>query len=204
MVKVADLGRALNIASLYEWRNGKQIFDTSTAHIRKLQSTIILEHIDLYSAGGATTGGNRIGESSGRIAGCLIEQPRKIVFFGKFLYRTPATQQWRFPKLSRQDRATHCTHCNKGVQEDIFHCIWNCPQSLVVWDWVRTMLQLVSRSRQANLELSFQHVLLAEDLPQTFLFQRNSGPFSVLSHVRKFGNLDVATSWRIYVPLLLV
>jgi hypothetical protein len=72
------------------------------------------------------------------------------------------------PKLIRLDRATHCTRCSKGVQEDIMHCIWNCPHSLVVWDWVRRVLQLAAVYIGTNLELKLEHVLLAEDLPAHF------------------------------------
>jgi hypothetical protein len=79
-----------------------------------------------------------------------------------------ATQKWRHPQLSQLDRATHCTRCDRGLQEDIIHCIWNCPQSLVVWDWVRIVLQLAAPTSSVNLELTFQHVLLAEDLPADY------------------------------------
>jgi hypothetical protein len=86
-------------------------------------------------------------------------------FLWQILYRVPATQKWRFLELSRIDRATHCTRCNRGHQEDIIHCIWNCSQSLIVWDWIRRILEIASPVSGANLELTALHVLTAEDLP---------------------------------------
>jgi hypothetical protein len=35
----------------------------------------------------------------------------------------------------------------------------------VVWDWVRRILQMSAAQAQENLELNFEHVLLAEELP---------------------------------------
>jgi hypothetical protein len=169
---VVDLHGSLHISSLYEWSDGKQVVDTSTAYIRKLQSSI-------------TPGAHRSLQrwrrhyrwepdwrKVWRNTWLPYRAAKENCFLWQILYRSPATQQWRLPKLSRRDRATHCTRCNKGTQEDILHCIWNCPQSLVVWDWVCTMLQLVSRNRQVSLELKFQHVLLAEDLPPDFLIPK--------------------------------
>ena len=56
----------------------------------------------------------------------------------------------------------------QGSSRRYYALHWNCPHSLVVWDWVRKIIQLVAVHTGTNLELTFQHVLLAEDLPAHF------------------------------------
>lgn len=48
----------------------------------------------------------------------------------------PATQHWRFPELPSTDQRTWCTRCDLQQNEDIIHCIWGCPISREVWNWV--------------------------------------------------------------------
>lgn len=88
-------------------------------------------------------------------------------FMWQIIYRTPATQHWRFRELHPSDPATWCTRFNLSLQEDILHCIWFCPLSRQVWLWAQGVLQL-SSPEAAPFTLLPEHVFVAHKLPQHF------------------------------------
>jgi hypothetical protein len=71
-----------------------------------------------------------------------------------------ATNRWRFLSASKIDSDTHCTCCYQV--EDILHCIWSCPKSRKVWNWVANPSK--KQGKYNILVLGFHHFFLAEKL----------------------------------------
>lgn len=81
------------------------------------------------------------------------------------LYRSIATQSWRFPTRSSLDASTWCTRCSLEVKENIIHCLWACPISLPCWRWGEELLRTASASHTHHRSLSPIHIFLAVALP---------------------------------------
>jgi hypothetical protein len=164
-VKVGKIGGAMKMSQQYEWADGRPIFETSTSHMRRLQGSTDGIHKALRKWQ-VSTGWSANLRKVWKETWVPFRAAKENCFLWQILYRTPATEQWRHPTLTRLDAETHCTRCRRRRQEDILHCIWNCPNSLKVWKWVRSLLQEASGGSQ-QVELTCKQVLLADSLPST-------------------------------------
>lgn len=86
-------------------------------------------------------------------------------FLWQLIYRIPATQHWRFPDLPPTDRQTWCTRCDRGVMEDIIHCIWLCPVSREVWRWVGYVLSISTSQQNSTPLIRPANVFVALEFP---------------------------------------
>jgi hypothetical protein len=165
-VLYGDYYGELHIATQYEWRDGRGFFDTTTQHIQKLQAperSVMHKSLQRW---------NRYMEWQPDLKRLWQEtwipwrSACENTFLWQMLYWVPATQQWRFPKLLRTDDQTHCTRCRRNQVEDILHCLWSCPRSGKVWNWVNGLLQATSGARDEAVELQFYHIFLAEQMDE--------------------------------------
>lgn len=62
-------------------------------------------------------------------------------FLWQIAYHIPATHHWRFLDLPPEHPTTWCDRCRGQEHEDILHCIWLCPESMGIWNWVANLLE---------------------------------------------------------------
>lgn len=150
--------------SQYTWSDGTAIINSSTAQLRILQT---LEHARLHGA--LSKWETQIAFTIPTDIWQLIWIPSRSAaentFLWQFYYRIPATNKWRFPTSPATDPNTWCSRCQLNVQEDIFHCIWDCSASRGCWLWCSALLAWASGRQSHSIHLSPAHVIIGEALP---------------------------------------
>lgn len=148
----------------YFWQDGFELFDYHTATLRHSQIPLrVTSHRGLthwQNIFNVQLDERRIWRETWLPSRSNAEN----CFLWQMLYRTPATQHWRFPELPASDPVTWCTRCDLDLQEDILHCIWSCPISRQVWGWAQGLVQL-SSPMASSLVLHPAHIIVALELP---------------------------------------
>lgn len=177
----------LQFVLLFRWNDGSEFFNTSTAHLRALQLSgsrtphrrvtqwQTLFRIDLHLP------------SLWRETWLPFRSASENCFLWQLIHRTPATQHWRFPHLPSTDQQTWCTRCDLREMEDILHCIWFCPISRKVWQWVNHILCLSMTSTDCSPRLRPAHIFVALPLPNQL---------GIPKHL--WDILRAATAWNIW------
>jgi hypothetical protein len=160
-VRFGEFYGNLRFASQYEWVDGTEFLNTSTQHLRIIQAKPRATQKSL----------KRWEEEENwtpdyaqiwRETWCSFQAAKENCFLWQLLYRTPATQRWRKPKLSGDADKLTCTRCNLGAVEDIKHCIWSCPNSAGVWEWSQKILRLAAADD--SITLDHRQIFLAEEI----------------------------------------
>lgn len=133
---VAKLNDNIVVMEGYSWRDGKGIFETTSAHLQRLfNPTPINPHINIQKWRRYTN---------------WTPMPRLLLhdtwqdfradkincFTWKLLHWIPTTNVWRWPKLPPTNPDTHCKRCTVATLEDANHLFWDCPKVATIWNWV--------------------------------------------------------------------
>lgn len=90
------------------------------------------------------------------------EKVKKILW--QVVHRIPTTLHYIGRRTTRRDEDGEvipfrrddpmwwCKRCIAGCHEDLLHCLWSCPDSVVVWEWVRRVMEEVSSRKSRRFE----------------------------------------------------
>jgi hypothetical protein len=137
----------------YEWIDGKQIFETSTKHLRELM------------VNGKTTTKEPIGVSKWhcqlpdtpteqhiwsriwlpfreeKVNHCLWQISHCILATNRCVYVRRMVKDIKPEKvIADEDVCMNCSRCSLGVREDILHMQWSCADSVAAWDWITKLI----------------------------------------------------------------
>lgn len=149
----------------YSWQDGTPLLHTSTAQLRRLQAQ---QRYTPHSALAKweTRLACSIPTSIWEVTWLNYRSANENMFLWQLAYRVIATQHWRFPTRPLTDPSTWCTRCSLEEQEDVVHCIWECPLSRQCWQWGEFILGQASGNPNARLSLLPANVFVALPLPQ--------------------------------------
>jgi hypothetical protein len=107
-MKIGAVTNVRKLSQQFMWADGKPIFDTTMRHMRRLMGSKGKIHRALtkWQMGSAWT--SNVGKIW-RATWVPFRSAKENCFLWQIIYRTPATQKWRHPKLTRLDTETHCT-----------------------------------------------------------------------------------------------
>jgi hypothetical protein len=168
---VGTLESEQGIADQYVWKGGKQIFETSTSHMRQLLLKQLLEkQIGIQKWRQQTTG-----IPSNEVIWRGVWQPfrddKVNQFLWQIIYRIPATKHFVFSQgwvrdisrneiIKRCDSRTWCERCPDNAYEDLVHLFWKCSESQAIWEWVFALMRKVGKFRASDWEFTMAQVLL--------------------------------------------
>lgn len=158
------------MCSQYNWQDGAQLINSSTAQLRLMQAR---QHLGPHSAleKWSFQIHRQVDEDVWRDTWVPYRSAAENTFLWQLLYRIPATNRWRFPDRPTADPATWCVRCSSNSTEDVLHYIWECPNSPPnsqrCWQWCNRLLNWVSCNVPGNIHLQPAQVLIAEALPCT-------------------------------------
>lgn len=144
----------------HEWFDGTPLLSSSTAQLRNLHALhCYAPHQAIHKWELAL--GCEVQANIWRDTWLPFRGAKENTFLWQLLYRSIATQHWRFPTRP----ATWCTRCNLEAQEDTLHCIWSCPISRQCWLWGENLLQATTSRTALQGQLQPEHVLTASPIP---------------------------------------
>lgn len=157
----------IGIMQQYRWKDGKEIFDTSAAHLRCMRNKSrqgIHPGIQKWSLYCTWVPNHR----SVWQELWVTYLPEKIAgFTWQVLYRVAATNDWRHPTLPPTDARTHCERCRIGALESINHCLWECSKAMSIWSWIWFLGPLTTHDEGQVFRPSLSQALIGEPLNDT-------------------------------------
>jgi hypothetical protein len=130
-IRIGRTSGELGTTMQYVWRDKRDFFDTSTSHLRQLQSKPPILHSAILKWQGRTNWTPNM-RQLWRETWWPYRSQKENAFLWQIIYQIPATQKWQHPTLTSLDVATHYTRCTMHEQEDIVLCVWTCPQAVPV------------------------------------------------------------------------
>lgn len=148
----------------YKWISGLPLLNSSTATIRRVQNRMAASTHSALKKWEDTLG-HRIPDNIWDDTWQPYRSAKESTFLWQVAYRAIATQGWRYPNCPHTDPRTHCTRCDLAQKEDVLHCLWLCPASLVCWRWCEVVLALAAETVVTRIQLQPENVLIAVWLP---------------------------------------
>lgn len=160
---VARQGDAIEITQQFQWRNGKEIFDTSTSQIRRiLYSGNADEHISVARWTAQLQYPLHIKTTCNSIWKPFLSI-KESCFAWQVLYQIAATNQWRFQGIPNSKADKLCGRCKEAI-EDTLHCLWGCVKAKAIWNWVTFLVPLTSQDTDRVISITPQQALLGDIL----------------------------------------
>lgn len=151
----------------YGWKDNLMLLQTSTGQLRKMQTASrFRRHIALNKWENQLN--VPIPENIWMSTWLAGRSVCENAFLWQLMYRVIATQRWHFPGRLTSDASTWCSRCLRGVQEDVFHCIWDCTVSRTCWRWCGGILGLASRGGLLLVNLDPAQIFIGEPLPENW------------------------------------
>lgn len=139
---------------------GLPILESSTTSLQRMQNTSMASsHVALHKWG--TQLGSPLPKHIWQDTWLPYRSAKENTFLSQIAYGAIATLGWRFPYLPHSDLAlVHCPRCNLNLQEDVVHCLWQCPVSATCWRWCDSLLARAAQRQLAVIQLQSPHVLV--------------------------------------------
>lgn len=153
----------------YTWKDGRGIFETDTTHLRLLLNPPVTEmHVGLQKWAKFSV---------------QVPPPKALwtdtwkpfraakinCFLWQLIYRIPATNVCRWPKLPRTHEDTHYKRFTNREAKEINHCFWECPKVHGIWRWVEFMLQQMTTHPQDRIWLTLGQTLVGVPMEDTVM-----------------------------------
>lgn len=148
----------------YKWRDETALLNTSMAQLRSLQAQ--QRHVPHLALGKWERQlGCNMSQTAWSATWLDYRSATENTFMWQLLYRVIAMQHWRFPGQPMTDSSTWCTRCSNETEEDVTHCIWECPLSQQCWRWGEFILRKAAGDTHDQITLQPAHVFMAHPLP---------------------------------------
>lgn len=137
----------ISITKAFCWKNGCQILDTSTKHMRHIQRKSDLPlHVALANWTRYTwkSDWKMILRSIWQSFEQFFLSQKKSYFAWQVAYRILSMKKWRLFKIPDIDLLKAYKHCNQGFLEDFNHCLFDCPKVYKVRLWIERLIPLTS------------------------------------------------------------
>lgn len=148
----------------FERQDSKDLFDTNMSHLR-----LILNQVEAQRHVSITKWTARVGRQVLVRQTCvIIWQPflatKESCFAWQTLFHILATNKWRWPTLPNTDDAKKCKRYTLLALETISHCLWDCPHSRAIWNWVSFIAPLTSQQPDQTISLTGDQALIGRQL----------------------------------------
>lgn len=126
----------------YFWKDGKDYFATSIAHLRQMQNSPRPIHHSALQKWQDRRNWNGNLEALWRETLHNSRSQAKNVYLWQMIYGIPTTLVYKDHRIPVNDLRMHCTRCTLLVLERIEHTIYECLASREIWKWVALLITL--------------------------------------------------------------
>jgi hypothetical protein len=198
-------------SDMFTWADGKQVFDTSTKHLRKL----------LLERRAPSQEPIRVTKWKEQISGVpdtkvitkkiwIPDHEEKVnQFLWQIMHRIPTTRRYIYmhrivgdiedgEHIANDDPRMNCLCCNMNVQEDCYHMLWTYHRTAETWLWVENLIRK-ARNLDSGFKITPAQALLGapiqlkgQSIPAKLWEVMRGKP---VGNYRRHGTRQVTTRW---------
>lgn len=145
------------MSDLFQWKDGREFFQTNTSTLRKLLQGLV-DSIPMVVVRWANElRGVPRGLSVWNLVWKIFWEEKVNHFLWQIIHRISPMLHYVGHRTTRRDGAGviipfhrddlewMCPRCNGGYHEDLPHCLWSCVESMEIQEWIRQIMEAASR-----------------------------------------------------------